>query len=1809
MTDADPPAPNDRPNESDASQEPVEAVEPAASAPSDPALVVKAEHRAVFSYALLQSGAPILETVRIEHQGQRAFQGLKLRVHLAGEAPCAEAQLGRLEPGQHVELTDLRVEPDPRALARRTEREKSQLVLEVRDPAGIPLAEQRLPIDLLPADHWPGVNVLPEVLAAFVTPNHPALEPLLADAAQPLAEATGSGALDGYQSKDPIRAARIAEAMFLAVHQKGLRYVNPPASFEQQGQRVRFVDRILDSQQAACLDLSLLLASLWEQAGLNALVLVADGHALPAIWTTDQRFPDAAIDDLGPAAKRAQLDEILPVEATHLTQPGADFAGAVDAARRWLADRSAGLTLDVRRAREAGVRPLPLHAERPDADPRNPSASPIDPEAAPDRRFSLDVAPDRFDPEAEPAQVDPADRLERWKRKLLDLSLFNRLLNLKDTQRTLRILAPDPAALEDTLAQGAELELLSRGRLPESLAQLAAAAERSPDQQADLDRFLTEELGRGRAYVDHPPAEAEKRLLNLYREARTSLEETGSNLLNLGLGRLAWYESPTAPKTRRAPLLLMPLRLTRVRAEQTYRIALTEEPPRPNAALLEMLRVDFGLDEPALRQLPEDTDGVDVQQVWRRFQHVVKDMPRWAVEPSADVGLFSFNKFLMWLDLEERGDQLRQSPLARWLLDRDPAALDRSPFPSRSELDHQPPDQAPLCTRDADSSQLAAVAAATSGRTFVLEGPPGSGKSQTITNLIADALGKGQRVLFVAEKQAALSVVRRRLEQDGLGPFVFELHSNKARKIEALDQLREALELGRKNEPRSWSRHCEDLHAQRGALSAYADQLHAERASGESVFQNVGRLAALRDTGPVDLPDLDAPSLDANRLHALRQTADDLDNAVDWIGPPARHPLAGVGVVEMPLDLPRRAGADLESLQAASRTLRQAITPAAAEALGLYPDAQAVATCPHRWLNELALRLLSPEPVGPALFDEPQWSSFQESFESAAEQGAARDAEQAALAKRYRPSFLETDPAPLLAGLDAADRSFFLLRWFKRRTARKPILAHAEHRETDPDALRQDVAALTRYREADAQLHASPLGASFGRAWNAGRPDWSALRAQVVWAGALRKLWSAGPAAFRQDPANKARAQAVALEAAERFAPGESARAALENLNQALHGFDTSLPQFTQTLAVDWSEADSVEPPSPFDPGKDDGPAALDRLDAVTQRYRQHLDKLNDWTQWTRARSAAHTQGIGPVAQALLKPAESNENDTQRDTRPSAGTLLERSLVGPWLESHVERSGALRGFHAPRHDAAVDRFQQDDADLIQQAGKVLRARLTRRVRKTVEHAESDAPDELRLLRRELEKRRQHVPIRRLVERLPTLLPGLKPCFLMSPLSVAQYLDPATPLFDLVVFDEASQIPAWDAVGAVARGKAVVVVGDSKQLPPTSFFTRLGGDEDAALPADQDEELESILQECAASGVPARRLAWHYRSRHESLIAFSNHHYYDNELLTFPSADQDPDRLGVSLRKVQGAVYDRGKTQTNPVEARAVADEVVRILSETISPDTDSEAEPPTVGVVTFNQAQQQLIEELLEQDRRDRPDLDRAFDHEVEPVFVKNLENVQGDERDVILFSVGYGPDAEGRVSMNFGPLNQDGGERRLNVAVTRARSRVVVFSALDPEQIDLGRTRATGVAHLKRFLEYARRGPDALPQPPRPTGDPQHHARLAGFLKQHLEAQGFQVDTEVGCSGYRVDLGVRDPARPSAYAIGVTLDGPAYHAADTARDRDRLRHGVLTRLGWRLHRVWSADYLYDPAGCVARMDLAVHRAIQISQKDQNTGE
>ncbi|MBA4063659.1 MAG: hypothetical protein C0501_08095 [Isosphaera sp.] len=631
-----------------------------------------------------------------------------------------------------------------------------------------------------------------------------------------------------------------------------------------------------------------------------------------------------------------------------------------------------------------------------------------------------------------------------------------------------------------------------------------------------------------------------------------------------------------------------------------------------------------------------------------------------------------------------------------------------------------------------------------------------------------------------------------------------------------------------------------------------------------------------------------------------------------------------------------------------------------------------------------------------------------------------------------------------------------------------------------------------------------------------------------------------------------------------------SESAARDRLRTALAASHTARPDFEKA----WGRvtADLFDPDAPASTNLVLRDTPLSDLAAWATARAADADRLAEWARFAQVKADATAFGLAPIL---------DEVSAGEFPPAAAADAFRARFLRLWLDAVHQESPVLAGFATESHERLIARFAQLDRLSITATPQRVRGRLLADpIRPRVR---DDAPDgsELGILQREVNKKRRHLPLRDLFRQIPTVLRRLKPCLMTSPLAVSTYLDAPDLIFDLVIFDEASQVRPHDAVCAIYRGRQLVVGGDPKQLPPTDFFARAAGD-DEEEPAGT-AGFESLLDVCLALGLPRARLRWHYRSRREGLIAFSNRHFYDGRLVTFPSADEATARAVTFVRVADGRFLDG----VNPVEAGRVAD----LVMEHARTQSDR-----SLGVIAFSQRQQDRILAEIEVRRRESPDTEGFFDDgRPDPFFVKNLENVQGDERDVILLGVGYGPDESGTVAMRFGPLNRAGGERRLNVAVTRARWAMTVVSSMTAADIDLSRTGSEGAKLLKAFLDYAERGPVALAESggePARGGSP-----FEDEVGDELARRGLTVHRRVGCGGYRIDLAVSDPGQGGRYLLGVECDGETYRSAATARDRDRLRREVLEGLGWRLVRVWSADWARDRERQVGRVLAALDAA------------
>lgn len=1070
-------------------------------------------------------------------------------------------------------------------------------------------------------------------------------------------------------------------------------------------------------------------------------------------------------------------------------------------------------------------------------------------------------------------------KLQMWERKLLDLSLRNNLLNMRLGKNIIAYNHPDIASLEDELAEGKEIVM------------------------------------------------EQKELKGLFRAVRTNMEETGANTLFLSLGTLKWQEKVGA-KQYMAPILLVPVEMVQIKKD-CYAIHRRDEDTILNITLLEFLKHQFDINVDNLQPLPQDIQGVDVSLVMHTIRDAIKEQAGWEVVEDSVIGIFSFTKFVMWNDIHTHSAAIVSSDIVRSLIEgRIEVDKNISPAEAR-EMDINTSPNAFALPVDADSSQMEAVVESGNGRSFILYGPPGTGKSQTITNIIANALYQGKRVLFVAQKKAALEVVQSRLQKIGLAPFCLELHSNKMDKRQLLQHMQQSLETVGSTNSEEYQRKSDELYVQRVKLIGYVEALHRKQDCGISLYECIERYLKINTT-PMTLATKLTEKMSEKDASELCDKIHILSSAKTILGvEPHEHPLKDM--------LPKKKPAEKKGMYVSPLMMGDSIEK-------LLPTLQQI-------IDNVKQQIKRNEKIG--------------------------------YLTRTTRQYLEND-----------------YKW-------KKFLAVA-------------------------------------------------------------------------------------------------------NVNEALLN-------------------------------------DIDALSAAVEKWNNNIELMEQWQKYADILSNLAECGLQEAVK-LYNEGVSVEN------------ICHSFMAGYYknkINEIITSDPTLKEFNGVMFEKLIERYTILKQEFKQLTQQELVARLAANI--PIETKDPVLSSELTLLRKRIGNKGRGTSIRSILDQMPNLLPSLCPVMLMSPLSVSQYLSVDAPKFDLVVFDEASQMPTSEAIGALARAKSAVVVGDPKQMPPTSFFSVNTMEDDSA----DIDDLESILDDCISLSMPARYLGWHYRSKHESLITFSNRNFYDNRLVTFPSAEDKISK--VTWQYVEG-FYDYGKTRTNRAEAEAITAEVIERMQQ--NPDK-------SIGVVAFSKQQSDLIEDILTEALAKYPELEKANINSTEPLFIKNLENVQGDERDIILFSVGYGPDKEGHVSMNFGPLNKVGGERRLNVAVSRARYEMKIFSTLRPEQIDERRTNAEGVLGLKQFLLYASRGCEKAADT-----DEYNENQMIKQIASRLEEEGFGVRTSVGKSSLKVDIAVVDPLNPDKYILGIICDGDSYYQLKTMRDREVVQPSVLHMLGWDLMHIWSIDWL-----------------------------
>ncbi len=1342
---------------------------------------------------------------------------------------------------------------------------------------------------------------------------------------------------------------------------------------------------------------------------------------------------------------------------------------------------------------------------------------------------------------------------ENLRNELLDLTLRNQLLNFKTRARTITISNQSPINIYQILVlQNNKMYFVANKKEKKEEKSGFSIWDHAP---FDLSRFTD---GDKTLSTDLTPNELQKRLFYINNQAKTMLQEQGYNILYLAVGFLEWRDNTKPKQVNHAPLVLIPVAMERKKVGKSFNLEWTGEDIQTNISIKAKLK-ENGIEFP---DFEFKKYGEAIDHYLREVRDSVRGIGEWKVNTNIALGFFSFTKFVMYNDLNpeawENNVDLTKNELIQAIFN--PSVNDKKAF-KEEDIDSQLEYSKMYQVLDADSSQIAAIQDVKAGRNLVVEGPPGTGKSQTIVNLIAELLAEGKSVLFVSEKMAALDVVKDRLTGVGLGKFILELHSHKTRRKKFLKDLEKATTV-RSQEPINIDQTIRKLETLRQQLDDYAEiihkplygvqlsafQLYGLKEAADEHFSRSDRIIPLvRFDHPetLTLKDLDDITISLENLAELYQTISK-ENPWSKCAPKSLLP------------------ADLREIEQLINDTLHALDDFLVERGRVY-DIYGIKK--PETLNEFekslsAFDIISSknsELIDGDILKSGVWNNNNDDAyrlinELEKYQKVAKSLD------RFNSSIFSADIDRLIGEVRESTH-----KKLSRLFGNKPHIELVERYYNGPvpkspeDVLfdleqAKQVIAIKKQLDANESLARK----YYGDYWHLGA-NVNDLKEIAKWMNEFISLTHDG--IFSQNTIDILSNDMFSIN------PKEDLTEYIESGNL----FESELKKLESKL----------NPRSKLIFKRDTGDVAFERWQEQLYNWRGQLSSLHLWSQYLNTKNACR----GTDSEQFIDSIE--RRDIKKD---DVKALVQGNFADSLLNILFVENQELATFIGELHENRIKEFEDLDKKILSLNRKRIFQKLNNNIPQIFGATENP---EAKILAGEFTRKSGHLPVRKLLEKAGGIIKKIKPCFMMSPLSVAQYLDPTNEelQFDVVIFDEASQVKPEDALGAFMRGKTAVVMGDTQQLPPTSFFDQMAtGESEEEVATSLD--MESILHLCKLS-FPVKMLKWHYRSRHESLISVSNKEFYNNELLVYPSPSHDDPELGLKLHYNPNTVYDRGSSSANHLEARDVVKEIFNHF--------DKYGDTKSLGVGTFSVAQKNAILEELEIERKKRPELEPLFsENKDERFFVKNLETIQGDERDVILISVGYGYDQAGKMSLNFGPLNQDGGERRLNVLITRAREKCVVFSNFKAYDMHLTANPPYGVKALKEFLSYAENLTLGASQITQQSSEPFEDA-IASFLAEN----GYTVDKQIGCAGFRVDLAIVDDENPGKYILGITTDGKMYASSKVAGDRDRLREQVLKGLGWKLYHLWSTDWYRNRDLGRKRLLEAVEVAIRETREEE----
>ena len=1668
----------------------------------------------VFSYSLFLSNNSLIKSIKINNLSNKTYEDLKLKINLEDNLiKFKEINISLINSNEIIEINNFDIYVDTFKLKKIEEVKELTLTIELFDKFDNLLGYSYKLIEIYPLNYF-NEDYLPlEILSTFINPNDIYVKEIISKSKKELSKLSERKEYYGYKSNDINEVIKEIESIYYAFYKLDLSYIAKNKVISKE--KIQSFKEIFKFKKASSLEISLFLISCLEYIGLNTLLILSSNYSLVGIFLNDESLTSTLNDNQNLIYNYSlkSMSKMILIDPSFLTLKK-DFIESYEHSLKELKDPSDNfIAIDIHECRIHAYHPIDLDYFNNDLD--------ISSEALSLPNINLN----EVNTEVNKNEVIK-DKFYIWKKKLLDLSLQNKLVNMKIGTSNIELLINDLNYFGNFLfSNDQELLLIDNGNFSSLTSSKKELIDTSNDILIDLEK---DNFHQKRLEVFLDSKEFNSIIPSLYRKSKNDEEETGSNTLFVALGILEYKANKVSKKSNYAPIILYPVEIIK-KNNKNYYLKRRDQEPVINTTLLVYLKEEFNIEIDFLNEIPlkNNNTEVDINKIFNTIRNNSLS-EGFRILDNAFLGRFSFNKFILWNELNSKKDILLSNPLVRSFVngykDKDVISKDID-----IDLDKDVSIKNYCIPLSSDSSQIKSIIDSSNKNSYVLIGPPGTGKSQTIANIIINSLYEGKRVLFCSEKKAALDVVYNRLKSLRIDPFCLELHSNKQDKREVLKSFEKVLELGEISSSKEFNDLSSTYDSIKEELTSLEDKIHLPHNYYLSLYDALVSYSKYKDVeGEISLSNDLIDNFNENKYEKISSL---------FLKAKSFSPSFNKFKEFFPfkiLELDSYSKEIKDSLKGdVFKALKQIENfDLLSQKLNKSLKIDSLSDSTIKNLYELFDYLSSHDVYFDLLINSESNELINKLISLINYEKEVKEKEKK-FNKLFSKKILDNDLDNYLFRFNQNKSLFFLKKFFESKKLLKEIKSFSINpKEINSKNILDNINYLIDIKKEINRVNKNSLIIESNL-----KEDY---KDNIDLDYILNKLNNTLNVNSKLELISKENLSSFII--AKYIKELKEENASKEMISSYKNDYESVL-----------STLNYLESTYKFNFNQIDKSSYFNNIILSLRGIYNNIDLINEWTNLINIFNDLEVFGLNDIKEKYYE---------SRIDFDEYFKIFNKSLFKSIVDKLI-RENNLNNFIGINVDSLIDEFRKIDNKYKEEVIKEVVSKLSKNVPSS--YSSSINSSEVGILKKAIKNNGRGLTLRQLFSEIKETILRITPCILVSPLSCVKYLDPSLYHFDIVIFDEASQLSLSESISVIGRADSFVIAGDDKQLPPTSFFDKQVNNDDEDLKLT---DLESLLDDALSLSFKVNKLLFHYRSKDESLIAFSNNKFYENSLYTFPSPSSLESK--VSFKLING-IYDSGRSATNKEEAK----EVINYLISRIKNNPLNQS----FGIITFSVRQMELIQDLLDEEISSDSSLYELIKNLKEDIFIKNLENVQGDERDVILLSICYGRNKNGKFLHNFGPINNTGGYRRLNVAITRSRDEMIVFSSITHNDIDLNKTNSEGVRYLKSFLEYAENGKKALIQSSNEISLIKNGIEY--YISKDLELRGYKTKLHLGDSKFKIDIAVLNPITKDSYILGIIIDSYSYYNQLSSKDRNIVEFNVLKSKGWNLIMIWSLDY-YD---------------------------